>query len=987
MKKWNLLRTIIIVVLLTATAWFLALIIIVKLEVEKIDAANTAMNRSYMLSDEEVSRGLIKVDIEAEAYSVMLNNMKVVSGDGVSVNSDGVYVPVDARCNIKLTIQEAGDYFILVEYNSEDQNFFENMVNINVNDEEFVASFPFLWADDILDKRTDRYGNEITPKQYRIEDTSRTYLEDYEHFFRTPICFPLNQGDNFISITPQNQSMTVSNIKLIPATEDNTYNQYISEYKSERQYEGIITIEGEDYRAKSDSYIRGTNVQNTSMSPQNPYVKLINAIDDKSNKTIGQKVIYEVDVPMTGIYYLTFKYSQPLKSGGDSYRTIEVDGKVPFKESRDVGFTHTGMSKYENYTLGGESPMGIYLTEGIHTITLKVTAGPMDRIYRELIALTDEINEAGLVMKKIKGSNSDDTAKIDTNRTWDILQYMPTILDDLEDWQSRLHLLYKEIKELGGKEPSFVSDLILAAQNLDRLASEPREIPNRMALLCDDSGSASQLIALTLTKIYEQNLSIDCFYLHGADVNLPSPQAGIWAGFLTAAKQFIYSFSDIMNEEADVTDSEGALTVWINKPVQYVEVLREITAQEFTTKEGIDVVFSVMPDEKKITLANSTKSNPDMALGLSYYRPAEFAMRGMAKNLLEYDDFLDWYCDEYNIESLTPMAYEDGIYGASETQDFYVLFYRSDILEMLGLPIPNTWDDVKKIMPILHRNAMNFNLTLANNVGYKPFEATSFFIFQNGGNFYSEDGFSSNFNDPATLKGIREMIDLYQVYGLAQNIPNFFNAFRSGSVPIGISNFATYLQLQVGAPELTGRWDITMIPGTVGEDGTISRYYSADMTSAMIFANTNKSNQAYQFLKWWLSSETQKTYAITLQMKYGPDYIWNTANHIALDQMSYPRKHREVILNQWSWQKEVLRHPASYILERELSNSWIEIVTKGESFRPRMDEAMLASNREMKRKLTEFGYYDDKGIPLKAYNMNLIEDLKDKQRIGEKHEE
>jgi maltose-binding protein MalE len=91
-----------------------------------------------------------------------------------------------------------------------------------------------------------------------------------------------------------------------------------------------------------------------------------------------------------------------------------------------------------------------------------------------------------------------------------------------------------------------------------------------------------------------------------------------------------------------------------------------------------------MPDEKKITLANATGDNPDVALGLSYYRPAEFAMRGMAKNLFEYDDFVDWYGAEYNLSALNPMVYDQGIYGASETQDFFVLFYRTDILDSLG---------------------------------------------------------------------------------------------------------------------------------------------------------------------------------------------------------------------------------------------------------------------------------------------------------------
>jgi hypothetical protein len=110
-------------------------------------------------------------------------------------------------------------------------------------------------------------------------------------------------------------------------------------------------------------------------------------------------------------------------------------------------------------------------------------------------------------------------------------------------------------------------------------------------------------------------------------------------------------------------------------------------------------------------------------------------------------------------------------------------------------------------------------------------------------------------------------------------------------------------------------------------------------------------------------------------MKYGPDYIWNTANHVAMKQMSYPPNHKEIILEQWKWQKEALRHPASYILEREVSNAWIDIVTKGESFQPRIDEATLASNREMKRKLTEFGYYDEEGNKLKEYNVHLIDEL------------
>ena len=180
--------------------------------------------------------------------------------------------------------------------------------------------------------------------------------------------------------------------------------------------------------------------------------------------------------------------------------------------------------------------------------------------------------------------------------------------------------------------------------------------------------------------------------------------------------------------------------------------------------------------------------------------------------------------------------------------------------------------------------------------------------------------------------------------------------------------------MQMSAPELSGLWDIALSPGTL-EDGEIRRDQPADTTVAMIFSNTKMKEEAYEFLKWWLSSETQLKYANEMQTRYGSDYIWNTANQAAFAQMAYPLEHRKVILEQWSHQKELLRHPASYIVERSVSNAWIKIVTEGEPFRQTIDGAMLTSNREMLRKLTEFGYFDDEGNKLRDYNISLVDDI------------
>jgi ABC-type glycerol-3-phosphate transport system substrate-binding protein len=957
MKKIALIALMCCVVLVTVVLAVIA--VVVRHETESLDSI--PLKRSHLLSDDAFCLRQFNAHFDVASATEM---------------EDGTTVAVGQKQTFTLNVSEEGLYQIALAYCSGERSFFDNPVRIKVGEQEILSNLSFLWAEDVSQVSRDRYGNQTLPDQHQLPFTL-SWVEERSSFSGRPVIFSLASGKHDITLMPQNQAMTFFGIYVIKTSLTPSYSQYCSILSDVPAYDGeCITIEGEAYRAKSDSSIRGTSVPNVGLSPYNPYVKLINATSDKSNKTVGQKIHYEITVPRDGIYNVSMRYSQPQKVGGYSYRTLEIDGSVPFQEMHDIGFPYTGINTYKNMTVGGDEPFGLFLTKGTHILTLKVTAEPVEAAHKELLLIVDEINDTGISLRRIKGNNSMDSSSVDVNRTWDVLQYIPDLLTRIDGWCHRLESVYEDLKVIGGAEPAYVADIMLAVQNLRRLSSNPRELINKLNLLSDDSSSAAQLISLSLSKICEQNLSIDCIYIHGAGERLPSATPSFVTRTTASLKQFVYSFSKRMNETVDVKSTDDNLTVWINKPAQYVDVLRELTAEDFTKQSGINVSFSIMPDEKKITLANSTGNNPDLALGLSYYRPAEFAMRGMAVNLLEFDDFLDWYGDEYNIEALSPMAYENGIYGASETQDFYVLFYRKDILDMLGLDVPDTWDDVKGMMPTLHRNAMNFNLPLANNVGYKSFEATGGFIFQNGGNYYSDDGMSSNFGDPNTIKGFREMVELYQVYGLAQNIPNFFNAFRSGSVPIGVSNFSTYLQLQIGAPELNGRWDIALVPGTKQEDGSLCRYWSADMTSTMIFANSKKIDEAYLFMKWWLSSEVQLRYADELQLKLGPEYIWNTGNHEALVGLPYPVEHKHIILEQWSWQKEALRHPASYILEREVSNAWISIVTEGDGFQSRVDEATLNSNREIRRKLTEFGYYDGDGNQIRDYNIHLIDELK-----------
>ena len=149
----------------------------------------------------------------------------------------------------------------------------------------------------------------------------------------------------------------------------------------------------------------------------------------------------------------------------------------------------------------------------------------------------------------------------------------------------------------------------------------------------------------------------------------------------------------------------------------------------------------------------------------------------------------------------------------------------------------------------------------------------------------------------------------------------------------------------------------------------------ADSTASMIFGNTKKPNEAWDFLKWYLSTDTQTNYANTLQSTYGSEYRLNTANLNAFKQLQYSEEDLQVILGQWKWQKENLQHPAGYMSERELSNAWINVVVNGDGIAEALDKAVLQSDREILRKMQEFGYCDEDGNIIKDYKLLTAKDL------------
>ena len=428
---------------------------------------------------------------------------------------------------------------------------------------------------------------------------------------------------------------------------------------------------------------------------------------------------------------------------------------------------------------------------------------------------------------------------------------------------------------------------------------------------------------------------------------------------------------------------EDTIEIWVNRPRQYVELIQNLADQTFTPESGIAVNFSIMPDEGKLILASAANSQPDIAIGISNWLPYELAMRGAIVDLHQFKDF-EAYSKQFSPGAFLPLMIDDSVYALPETQDFFVQFYRKDILNALTVPVPDTWDDVIQILPELQRFGMNYFTPIASAVGFKPFQTTAPFIYQFQGELYEEDGMKTAIGGEDSLRAIQFMADLNTIYSTPMQVPNFYNHFRYSTLPIGISNFGTYVQLTAAAPEIAGWWGVAPHPGIKQKDGSVARWATGSGQSAMIFKGTKDRDKSWEFLKWWMSTDTQAEFATSLQTSYGPEYMWNTANIEAFKKLPWPEDHKAVILEQWEYLKEVPRTPGAYMVERELSNIWNRVVFDGENTRSAVDDSVITINREISRKMEEFGYMKN-GKMVRPYHIPSIEQVK--SWAGEENED
>ncbi|NUQ05635.1 MAG: extracellular solute-binding protein [Anaerolineae bacterium] len=796
----------------------------------------------------------------------------------------------------------------------------------------------------------DRYGNDALIRQVRDVRWSNAAARDVNFSQPYPLRLNLSAGLHRFDFTLTEGALYLGTITLQPFVPYPDYAHYLASQTGQESSGFLLALEAELPSYKNNTSVRPAGSRSLTVTPYDTYRLLLNTLGGDSWIKSGSAAYYEFEVPQDGLYAITLRALQNTRSGFTVFRRITVNGEVPFAEFNAIPFAYS--ADWVDAALGGETPYRVFLHQGVNILGVEATNAPYLPAIETIQAALLDINALALEIRRLTGNQRDPF------KEWVISDYIPDVQERLNGIAQRL---IDDQATLTAIDPSGASPEVLTYQmaidNLLFLASDPDKIPVYMSRFSEGAGSAAQQLGSLLPLLQNQPLALDRIAIHSPEV-VPITSG---APFLTALsedlKRFAQSFQPDPYRTIGASDDE--LEVWVNRSRQYVNLLQQMADATFTPQTGIRVKFSIMPDEAKLILANAADIQPDVALGVSTDRPYELAIRNALYDLRAFDDF-DSFIHVFAPGALLGYIINDSVYALPETQDCWLTFYRADILDALGMSVPSTWGEVIEILPELQRSGMNFNAPLSVGAGQRNYIFTAPYLFNYGAPLYSEGGFATGLQSEEAIAGVRFMAESFTLYGMPLTTASFFQDFRYGTLPIGVSNIIdTYVKLVTAAPEVGGLWNIAPFPATVLADGTENRYATGSAQTSIMFANTDQPEEGWEFLKWWLSTETQAAFQEQIVLNYGLEYLWFSANLEAFSRLDIPDEHKAVILDQWAWLQEPVRLPGSYMQERELSNVWNRIVFDGVNPRVAIDRSVITINREIARKMEEFGFLVD----------------------------
>ncbi|WP_127506083.1 extracellular solute-binding protein [Paenibacillus humicus] len=812
--------------------------------------------------------------------------------------------------------------------------------------------FDRVWANEKDEVERDNQDNDLRPRQKEQPRWMEQPFEDPSGYEQEPYRFYFSKGVHRLSLTSGREPMAIRSLKLYQAPKPPSYEEAKAAY---REGEGagqpadvLLRVEGESAAAKSSPTLYPmTERSSPAVKPYSASKIRVNTIGGYNWRLPGEWIEWEVEVPETGLYQIAFKSQQNFVKGIYATRKLTIDGKVPFAEMETVPFRYK--SGYRLDVMGGEDPYLFRLEQGKHVIRLQAVLGDFAPLIQSVEDSLYNLNAMYRQILMITGTKPDEF------RDYRIERQIPNLLDVFGAESKRLKGIASELRKLSGQSSDQEALLNTMSRQLDEMIASPETIPRRLNAYKTNTGG----LGTWVQQAREQPLEIDALYVASPGRRIPDTGSGFWPQLKHEAGTFMSSFFTDYNNIGNVSDGKQnrTVTVWIGSGRDQANTMKAMIDESFTPDSGISVNLKLV-NMGTLLPATLSGEGPDVAMQIGNDLPVNFAMRRSAVDLTGFPDF-EAAAKEFRDSAIVPYRYESGVYALPETQTFNMLFYRKDVLQELGLEVPQTWDDVQDLLSILSKNHMEFGLPVVaqanmQGVNIPPNSQYSTLLLQNGGSFYRDGGRQSDLDSRVGIETFKQWTEFYTDYKLEREY-DFANRFRTGQMPIGITDYTMYNQLSVFAPEIRGQWGFVPVPGTLQQDGSIRRDTPASGSGVMMLREARDKDAAWQFMKWWTSAGIQAEFGREMEGLMGAAARYPTANIAALDSLPWPAQDYASLKEQFAEVRGVPEVPGGYFTGRHLFNAFYQTVVGGVEARESMMDYTEYIQDEIRTKRKEFG--------------------------------
>lgn len=802
----------------------------------------------------------------------------------------------------------------------------------------------------------DGNGNDVRPAQVEDPAWMTQQLRDGQGYHTQPLMLYLTAGEHTLTVQGVREPCAIAEITLSPDGSVPTYAEALAAWKAAgaKETSGFtLDIQGEDAKFKSDASIYPTYDRSSPDTVPNSaaYIKL-NTIGGSKWAVPGQWLEWEVEVPEEGLYTIAIKGRQNVLNGAYSCRRLLINGSVPFAEAEELRFAYDNGWRMNVLSTADGTACRVLLHAGANTLRLEVTLGEMAELLTEANDSITALNTVYRSILMITGPSPD------TQRDYQFRTQIPDTLALLGEQAEAIRGLYERYVALTGQNGQQAQTL----RKMYTMAQELYDSPNDIAARFSTFSSDITEMGTWLTTVSQQPLEIDYLTVASPDVALPTIKNSFFRSLWFSLQQLAASFLQDYDISAAGGDAKRSITVWVGNGAtggrDQAQVLQRMIGDSFTPESGVNVNVQLVSMGALLPATMSHKG-PDVALTLNSSDPINYAVRHGVLDLSGMDGF-DEVKQRFMASALEPFTFDGGTYALPETQTFYMMFCRSDILDELSLEVPQTWQDVVELLPVLQKKNLNFGLptVIADGAVGVGFPAYAMFLFQHGGSLYNESGSKTLIAEKEGVDAFYQWTKFYTDYGVPTQY-DFINRFRSGAVPIGIAEYSTYNNLQVFAPEIRGRWSFCPVPGTVREDGTIDRSSCGTTTGCVIMSSTKDPEGAWAFLKWWTGADVQGDFGVELESVLGAAGRYSPANVEALSRIAWSKTQLTAIKEQWAQVRGLREVPGSYMTSRFADFAFRDVINSGLEPDESLRDAATQIDEEIAVRRREFGLSEE----------------------------